>query len=99
MPTTEDLFRIPDGDTFERFCRDLLASLDGISVESAPAIGPDGGKDLVIRQTYATPLDSRTARVLVQCKRTRLAASESDLGRFDSHFFFFKQKTAYEIFT
>jgi len=85
VPTTEDLFRIPDGDTFERFCRDLLASLDGISVESAPAIGPDGGKDLVIRQTYATPLDSRTARVLVQCKRTRRAASESDLGRFDSH--------------
>lgn len=73
MPTL-DLTEIPsprDGmkgfDAFELFAREFLEFL-GFKVISQPARGPDGGKDLVVKEVRSGAGGSTTLKWLVSCK-------------------------------
>lgn len=62
-----DFTEIPDGDSWEVFCRDYLVAL-GLVVEIPPAKGPDGGLDLLVREQLRGSLASRQFTWLVSCK-------------------------------
>lgn len=62
-----DFKEIPDGDIWEEFCRDYLSAL-GLVVEVPPGRGPDGGKDLLVKEQLRGTLATRSFTWLVSCK-------------------------------
>jgi len=55
-------------DKFEQFCRDFLENL-GFEIVSQPDRGPDGKKDLIVRETLSGTLDHKDEILwLVSCK-------------------------------
>ncbi len=55
-----------DGHLFEHFVRDVIAQ-SGYTIVQGPAVGPDGGKDLLVRVRYSEPGEFEEIWV-VQCK-------------------------------
>ena len=72
-----DFKEVKDGDAWEAFCRDYLVSL-GLVVEIPPGRGPDGGRDLLVREMLKGELISRPFSWLVSCKH--YAASGTAVG-------------------
>ena len=72
-----------NGEEFEFFCRDLFESL-GVEILSDPSRGPDGKKDLIIRQSVEDIIGRKESyTLLVQCKNKAVSQKsiyESDLG-------------------
>lgn len=62
-----DFKEIKDGDTWELFARDFLAS-QGFVIELDPSRGADGGKDLVVSEQVSGRLHTRKFTWLVSCK-------------------------------
>lgn len=79
-----DFTLLPDGETFELFCRDVLQSLQGIQILEQPARGPDRKKDFTILVVQEDKLGgSREETYVVQCKHkavSKKSVVESDLG-------------------
>ncbi|MGO4405192.1 hypothetical protein AB4Z10_13140 [Bosea sp. RAF48] len=62
-----DFKEIKDGDAWEAFSRDYLVAM-GLVVDIPPGRGPDGGRDLLIKEQLKGELISRTFTWLVSCK-------------------------------
>lgn len=62
-----DFTEIADGDAWEAFCRDYLVA-KGLTVEVPPGRGPDGGRDLLVREQLRGVLATRPFTWLVSCK-------------------------------
>ncbi|MCA1370228.1 restriction endonuclease [Bradyrhizobium sp. BRP14] len=62
-----DYNEIGDGERWEAFAHDYLLAL-GFVVEVPPGRGPDGGRDILIKETLQGRLASRTFTWLVSCK-------------------------------
>lgn len=56
-----------DSDMFELFARDFLSFL-GYEIDEHPSRGPDGGKDLIVRETRKGIGGETSIRWLVSCK-------------------------------
>ncbi|MEJ8310112.1 restriction endonuclease [Agrobacterium larrymoorei] len=72
-----DFKEIPDGDAWEEFCRDYLVAL-GLVVDVPPGRGPDGGRDLLVKEQLTATLASRSFTWLVSCKHN--ATSGKSVG-------------------
>lgn len=75
-----DFTEIPDGDSWEAFCRSYLINL-GLVVDIPPGRGPDGGRDLLVREQLKGNLASRQFTWLVSCKH--FATSKRAVGADD----------------
>lgn len=62
-----DWTEIPDGDSWELFARDFLASL-GLTIMVPPGRGADGGRDLIVSEPISGVLSKQGFRWLVSCK-------------------------------
>jgi len=56
-----------DGEIWEQFAEEFLTSL-GLSTDSPPDRGPDGGKDLLMTEVISGPVHTEPFRWLVSCK-------------------------------
>jgi hypothetical protein len=78
-----DFSRLPkDGRRFEALICELLRAMNFPILEE-PAIGTDGGRDILIERVTRDHFGERRERVVVQCKHfahTGRAVSEGDLG-------------------
>jgi hypothetical protein len=68
-----------DQDKFELFARDLLR-LEGYKIVSGPDRGPDGGRDLIARETRLGPGGATHIRWLVSCKHNAHSGRSVRLG-------------------
>jgi hypothetical protein len=65
-----DLREIPqDGEIWEQFAQEFLSSV-GLSTESPPDRGADGGKDILMIERVSGPVHTAAFRWLVSCKHT-----------------------------
>lgn len=62
-----DYKEISDGDAWESFARDYLLAL-GFVVDIPPGRGPDGGRDILVKETLTGKLASQNFTWLVSCK-------------------------------
>ena len=62
-----DYKEIIDGDAWEAFAHDYLLAL-GLVVDVPPGRGPDGGRDILIKETLKGKLASQSFTWLVSCK-------------------------------
>ena len=62
-----DFTEISDGDVWEEFCRDYLVAL-GLVVDIPPGVGPDGGRDLLVKEQLKGTLATKSFTWLVSCK-------------------------------
>jgi hypothetical protein len=58
-----------DGEVWEQFAEDFLSSA-GLSTESPPDRGADGGKDILMLERVSGPMHTEAFRWLVSCKHT-----------------------------
>lgn len=72
-----DYTEIKDGDAWELFCRDYLVA-QRLVVETPPGRGPDGGRDLLMKEQLKGRLVTRPFTWLVSCKHN--AASGKSVG-------------------
>lgn len=75
-----DYKEIKDGDAWEAFCRDYFVA-KGFVIDIPPGRGPDGGRDLLIREQLDGKLASRPFVWLVSCKH--YAGSGKSVGTED----------------
>lgn len=68
-----------DGERWEAFARDFLFET-GFSIESPPARGADGGKDMLVVEPLTGPLGSYAMRWLVSCKHFATSGKSVGLG-------------------
>ncbi|QQF06228.1 restriction endonuclease [Sinorhizobium meliloti] len=62
-----DYTEIDDGDAWEAFAHDYLMAL-GLVVDVPPGRGPDGGRDMLVKETLKGKLASQSFTWLVSCK-------------------------------
>lgn len=62
-----DYKEISDGDAWEAFAHDYLLAL-GLVVDVPPGRGPDGGRDILVKETLKGKLASQSFTWLVSCK-------------------------------
>ena len=72
-----DSTEIRNGDDWELFCRDYLVA-QGLVVEVPPGPGPDGGRDLLVKEQLKGKLATRSFTWLVSCKH--FAAGGGSVG-------------------
>ena len=75
-----DYKEIADGESWELFCRDYLVA-QHLVVEMPPSRGPDGGRDLLVREQLKGTLVTRPFTWLVSCKH--YAGSGKSVGTGD----------------
>ena len=75
-----DWTEIPDGDAWELFARDMLATL-GFVIEVGPGRGADAGRDLVVSEQLKGCLANKKFTWLVSCKH--YATSGKSVGPSD----------------
>ena len=75
-----DYKEITDGESWELFCRDYLVA-QHLVVEMPPGRGPDGGRDLLVKEQLKGTLVTRPFTWLVSCKH--YAGSEKSVGTGD----------------
>ncbi len=82
-----DFTKIPDGENFELFCRDILEDM-GIKILSHPSRGPDRNQDLIIEIESTSPIgNSYIDKFIVQCKhfaKSGRSVSSNDVGNWQS---------------
>lgn len=85
--TPEDFKRLPqDGARFESMVCQLLEAM-GYRVLEKPAIGSEGGRDVLVERKLADAMGERRERVVVQCKHyahSKKAVNEGDIGIWDN---------------
>ena len=59
----------PEGEMWEQFAQDFFISM-GLTIESPPDRGADGGKDILMLEKLEGPTQSTQFRWLVSCKHT-----------------------------
>lgn len=59
----------PDGEVWEQFAEEFLSTL-GLTTDSPPDRGADGGKDLLMTETIKGPVHTESFRWLISCKHT-----------------------------
>lgn len=75
-----DYTEMASGDAWEDFCRDYLVA-KGLTVDIPPGRGPDGGRDLLVREQLIGALATRPFTWLVSCKhyaKSRRAVGTED---------------------
>ncbi len=72
-----DYKEIKGGEAWELFCRDYLVA-QGLVVKIPPDRGPDGGRDLLVKEQLKGMLATRPFTWLVSCKH--YAESEKSVG-------------------
>lgn len=72
-----DYTEISNGDDWELFCRDYLVA-QGLVVDVPPGPGPDGGRDLLVKEQLKGRLATRPFTWLVSCKH--FAAGGGSVG-------------------
>src|SRR5688572_24572017 len=78
MLTPSDFKQLPlDGGAFEGLACALLEA-KGFRILERPAVGADGGRDILVERTLSDAMATRTERVIVQCKH--FATSERSVG-------------------
>jgi hypothetical protein len=75
MLVPEDFKQFPkDGVRFEAMVSALLEAMSYTILEP-PAIGPDGGRDLLVERVLKDSMFGRRERVVVQCKHHALSGA------------------------
>jgi len=65
---TVDFTQIESGEDFELLCEDLLRAMQ-FTIVHQPARGPEGGKDLIVSETFTDRIGvTEERKTLVQCK-------------------------------
>jgi len=59
----------PDGARFEALVCRLLEEM-GYRILERPAVGPDGGRDILVERVLTDPMGEHRERVVVQCKHS-----------------------------
>jgi hypothetical protein len=81
--TPEDFRTLPaDGARFEALVCQLLKAM-GYRILEKPAIGPDGGGDVLVERNLVDSMGERTEKVVVQCKHyahSRKSVRDRDVG-------------------
>jgi hypothetical protein len=79
----EDFKQLPkDGARFEALICQLLEAL-GYRILERPAIGTEGGRDVLVERTLKDPMGEKSERVVVQCKHfahSGRAVGDNDVG-------------------
>src|ERR1700749_2065269 len=79
----EDFKRLPkDGAQFEALVCHLLEAM-GFRILEKPAVGTEGGRDVLIERTFKDSMGEKKERVVVQCKHhahSGKAIGDSDVG-------------------